>query len=261
MAYLTEMGIDPQLLQLSLSISSSDIRYLTAAEMAQFRVTTSGSRANRQAVPTVEAQTPGTPPPSAALSMEAKALVFVAQYHEAWSRVNSQAMAFMRIAYADSVNFYGKEVSREDVLKEKAIFAERWPRRAYSVRHGSERVACGSICTISGVVEWYAHSPQRTRSSSGAADFSLIWNPATNQILAETGRVISADKKAKDPSRIIAQWQDQNGECRGGAGNSDETLRACDRREAIGAKLEAVGWCYGREGEYGYQMAWHVCGR
>ncbi len=57
--------------------------------------------------------------------------------------------------------------------------------------------------------------------------------------------------------RMIPQWQDQNRECRGGSGNSDETLRAYDRREAIGAKFEAVGWCYGREAEYGDQTNWH----
>ncbi|RVN32132.1 hypothetical protein CN113_36720 [Sinorhizobium meliloti] len=38
MTYLIEMGVDPKLLQLSLSIPSSDIRYLTAGEMTQFGV-------------------------------------------------------------------------------------------------------------------------------------------------------------------------------------------------------------------------------
>lgn len=167
----------------------------------------------------------------------------------------------MRIAYADQVSFYGKDVSRDDVLEEKATFAARWPRRAYSVKHGSERVACGSTCTVSGVVEWFAHSPQRARTSSGAADFSVVLDPENKRILAERGKVVASDKKANAPIRIIAQWQDQNGECRGGGGGSDDTLRACDRREAIGAKLEAIGWCYGRDGEYGYQLYWHLCGR
>ncbi|MCW4115946.1 PAN domain-containing protein [Aurantimonas sp. MSK8Z-1] len=38
--YMVEMGVDPGLLQLSLAIDSADIRYLTAAEMRQYRVTT-----------------------------------------------------------------------------------------------------------------------------------------------------------------------------------------------------------------------------
>lgn len=40
--YLMEMGVDPALLQLSLSYDSDDIRYLSKSEMAKFRVTTIG---------------------------------------------------------------------------------------------------------------------------------------------------------------------------------------------------------------------------
>lgn len=40
MAYITEMGADPKLMQLSLTIDSGDMRYLTSAEMIEYRVTT-----------------------------------------------------------------------------------------------------------------------------------------------------------------------------------------------------------------------------
>lgn len=262
MTYLIEMGVDPKLLQLSLSIPSSDIRYLTAGEMTQFGVTTSLPATNQN----VTANGGNTPPTKqmptiAAPSDETRALRFIAEYHDAWSRANPDALAFMSTVYAESVGFYGKAVSRDEVLNEKAAFAERWPVRAYSVKHSSERVVCASTCAVSGVVEWFAHSPRRAKSSSGVADFSLTWDPSTSRIMSETGPVLATDRKAREPVRIISQWQDQNGQCRGGSGDSDETREACSRREAIGAKLQAVGWCYGREGEYGYQMEWHVCGR
>ncbi|OLP52721.1 hypothetical protein BJF92_14400 [Rhizobium rhizosphaerae] len=38
--YMSEMGVDPGLLQLSLSYDSNDIRYLSGSEMRRFRVTT-----------------------------------------------------------------------------------------------------------------------------------------------------------------------------------------------------------------------------
>ncbi|MBX5201364.1 hypothetical protein [Rhizobium sp. NZLR1] len=38
--YMSEMGVDPALLQLSLSYDSNDIRYLSGSEMAKYRVTT-----------------------------------------------------------------------------------------------------------------------------------------------------------------------------------------------------------------------------
>lgn len=263
MTYLIEMGVDPKLLQLSLSVDSSDMRYLTASEMAQFGVTSSTGRVvavkTEPAIPAVaptDGKTGVVDPP-----VQDRALAFVAQYHEAWSWQNDRALAFMETAYADALIFYGKVLTRSEVLREKRTFAERWPQRAYSVKHGSERAVCSSICTVSAIVEWYVHSPQRAKSSSGAAEFTLTWNPTTGKIESETGKVLQTDKKAREPLRIISQWQTQNGDCRGGAGNSEETLKACDRREAVGAKLEAVGWCYGREGEAGSQMEWHICGQ
>ncbi len=262
MTYLIEMGVDPKLLQLSLSIPSSDIRYLTAGEMTQFGVTTSSPATNRNVTANAGKTMRTKPVPTiAAPSDEARALRFIAEYHDAWSRANPDALAFMSTVYAESVGFYGKAVSRDEVLNEKAAFAERWPVRAYSGKHSSERVVCASTCTVSGVVEWFAHSPRRAKSSSGVADFSLTWDPSTSRIMSETGQVLATNRKAREPVRIISQWQDQNGQCRGGSGDSDETREACSRREAIGAKLQAVGWCYGRERENGYQMEWHVCGR
>lgn len=41
--YMMEMGVDPALLQLSLSYDSDDIRYLSGSEMTRFRVTNVGS--------------------------------------------------------------------------------------------------------------------------------------------------------------------------------------------------------------------------
>ncbi|PDT46712.1 hypothetical protein CO661_17225 [Sinorhizobium fredii] len=266
MTYLMEMGVDPKLLQLSLSIPSSDIRYLTAAEMTQYGVTNSVATMGEIVGPTAANAAPAVPVKQVRTipigsASEDRALQFVAEYHDAWSKPNAEALAFMSTVYADTVSFYGKAISRDQVLREKATFAERWPKRAYSVKHGSVRVDCGSTCAVSGIVEWFVRSLRRAKTSSGAAEFSLVWDPSTNRIMSESGNVLTTDRKSLEPARIISQWHEQNGDCRGGPGDSDETWRACGRRESIGAKLQAVGWCYGREGEYGYQMEWHVCGR
>ncbi len=41
-AYMTEMGVDPALLQLALAYEANDLRYLSGSEMARYRVTTAG---------------------------------------------------------------------------------------------------------------------------------------------------------------------------------------------------------------------------
>lgn len=265
LTYLVEMGVDPKLLQLSLSTDSSDMRYLTSSEMTQLRVTL--SRSDRP----VNAQMGQTKAPSQQPSSpsslgggdddRAKAIEFLGKYHEAWSGPASKAIAFMRSAYADSVAFYGKTLSRDEVLKDKETFLDRWPKRAYGIRHGSERLVCGLKCSGTAVVEWFAFSPKRGKTSSGSAEISIVWNPRTGEIETESSRVLETDRGQKSPDRIIAQWQRQNATCRGSSGDDPETITACERREVVGAALEAVGWCYGREGEYGYQMDWHQCGR
>jgi hypothetical protein len=268
--YMIEMGVDPRLLQLSLSVQSSDMRYLTSSEMAQYRVTTDGStidpavpaRDETAASTTTQGNSGETQRPEAAAATDSeRALVFLAKYHDAWSLQNGQAMEFMRAAYADESLYYGKSTSKDVVLRNKETFARRWPIRAYSVRYGSERVDCGRNCTVSGIVEWFAASPERGNMPSGAAEFVLVWNPSTEKVQSEIGKVVSTDRRPSGPVRIIAQWQDDDNSCRGGHGDSPETMKACDRREVITAKLEALGLCYGREGEQGYQMDWHICGR
>lgn len=264
MAYLAEMGVDPRLLQLSLSVPPNDMRYLTAAEMAQYRITSTGQLesqvANFDSRPSVPAVANSeTSNKTVEPTTEDKALAFMARYHETWSRSNSAALAFLETAYTDTIEFYGKTVGRNFVLDEKRKFADRWPKRAYSVRFGSERVTCSALCTMGGVVEWFTESPARARMTSGIAEFTLIWDVSTGRIMSESGKVLATDKGVLGPFRIISQWQDENGRCRGGVGDSSQTWKACDRREAIGAKLKAVGWCYGRPGEAGYQMSWHRC--
>lgn len=56
-AYLTEMGVDPGLLQLSLRYERDDMRYLSKSEMAQYRVTT-GEVSTPQTSMSAEPQSP-----------------------------------------------------------------------------------------------------------------------------------------------------------------------------------------------------------
>ncbi|MDO1585259.1 hypothetical protein [Rhizobium oryzicola] len=266
MTYLIEMGVDPKLLQLSLSVPSDDMRYLTAAEMAAYRVT-AGSMADvsqqlASPPPASAAITPAPPakPETPARTPEDKAKALTAAYYDAWSRRNSDAMASLERLYATTVDFYGKPTAGEAVMEQKRDFGDRWPVRAYSARIESLRVTCSGTCRVDGSVDWYARRESGDRVSSGTAEFSLTWDTASGQIVSEAGKVVEMDKGLSSPHRLISQWQAQNTACRGGSGDSPETITACDRREVLGAKLKAVGWCYGREGEAGYQMDWHACG-
>ncbi|MBA5775872.1 hypothetical protein H2509_01890 [Stappia sp. F7233] len=58
-AYMIEMGVDPGLLQVALQYESSDMRYLSASEMEQFRLTTDAD--NVASAPATIAPTPYAP--------------------------------------------------------------------------------------------------------------------------------------------------------------------------------------------------------
>jgi hypothetical protein len=67
-AYMTEMGVDPGLLQLALTYNSDDIRYLSGSEMEQYHLALTGTKQNdvqttqAPALPAVQPQPPVQPP-------------------------------------------------------------------------------------------------------------------------------------------------------------------------------------------------------
>lgn len=188
-----------------------------------------------------------------------RAKAFLYSYNVNWSLPNSSALEAMRSLYADSVDYYGKQVGKEKIFAEKKKFADRWPDRIYAVRWFSIRTACESYCTLTAVVDWYARSVSRNAHSSGAASVKLFWDPDTEKIVAESSKVLETDRSSRSPSHIFQNWQAENDACRGGVAEQPNTLAACRRRAALGDKLAEFGWCYGRQGEAGYQHTWHRC--
>ncbi|WP_154674569.1 hypothetical protein [Mesorhizobium erdmanii] len=67
--------------------------------------------------------------------------------------------------------------------------------------------------------------------------------------------------KAAPPTKLIRQWQVANENCRGGSGDDPQTEKACGARDVLARQLEAAKWCYGKDGQSGYQYKWHRCGK
>ncbi|MEB3043786.1 hypothetical protein [Rhizobium mulingense] len=275
--YLTDMGVSPSLLQLSLSIDSTDIRYLTAAEMRNWNINTpedmpapqENASPPEDAAPEVSAAPAVTPSDSSASEEAAasepgdlttEAVDFVNRYNDEWSKDNASALDFIKSIYADQVSFFGTSVDKDVLLKDKATFAQRWPQRIYSVKPGSVTASCAGKCEMSGIVEWFAGNRDTSKTSSGMAEFSFVWNTASLQIESETGKVLATDKGAKAPDRLIHQWTGLDDFCRTSVDREGaETLRACKRRDELGPLLNRVDWCYGHEGEAGINWEWHKC--
>lgn len=57
----------------------------------------------------------------------------------------------------------------------------------------------------------------------------------------------------------IAEADRLNSLCRGGSGDNPATARNCEKRDAAHAAIERRGWCWGHEGQAGYERQWEKC--
>jgi hypothetical protein len=237
------------------TLSTADLADVVSPAVMQIRCVSEG--------PAETAKTDRMPPvenPSAPGDFPREmAELFAYAYHDAWSSTNDSALQFMASIYTESIEFYGNLVSASSVMDEKRRFAQRWPIRDYSIRDGTLSIECtGVLCDVDATVDWFAHSPARTASSNGVATFRFRLNVHNLSIVRESGAVLK--DQIADPSGMLARLHDQNGKCRGGAGDLEATMLACDAREHTTKSLKAAGWCFGRNGEEYFDMEWHRCG-
>ncbi|NTB86840.1 hypothetical protein [Agrobacterium tumefaciens] len=74
---------------------------------------------------------------------------------------------------------------------------------------------------------------------------------------------VSTGASAFEPriERLLGQYDAYNDICRGSSGDEKATQSACDSRGEVSMLLGREGLCYGKDGQAGYQMKWHKCGK
>jgi len=193
MSYLGEMGVDPKLMELALSYDKSDMRYLSASEMTDLRVT--NVAVSQSSVDT--SQVPTRPDPLPALDANAKqqlesaAVTFIKGLIEHHGDNAEMALAEVQTSYAPTVNYYGKLTDLNAIIEDKRTYFQRWPERGYNVRDNSVMVTCANDrCMVSGTYDWIVRSLPRHKQTKGVANFSYTIAIGTNpKIIAETSKV------------------------------------------------------------------------
>jgi hypothetical protein len=213
LAYLKEMDVDPELLQLAFQYDSSDMRFLSGSEMARMRVTTGNASASVDAsrlAPPSEADrsvplpredpfdppldTSRFPPPPAKLArnVEAEALALVETVVAAHSLAEDRALSRVILSYGGTVDYYGQPLALDDVVRDKQAYFQRWPERAYSIRADTVVVSCNRfVCVVSGLYDWAVRSYPRNKQATGVATFRYSVNLSNMQIVAEASEVVS----------------------------------------------------------------------
>jgi hypothetical protein len=78
--------------------------------------------------------------------------------------------------YADRVIYYGKPMSRQQILRDKLNYISVWPERHYRIVPGTVSAACDrghTLCRVSGIMAWDRRS-RTGRTSIGSARLTLI---------------------------------------------------------------------------------------
>ncbi|MGX9050749.1 hypothetical protein [Mesorhizobium sp. 14Argb] len=192
-SYVVEMGVDPELMELASSYDKHDIRYLSATEMAELRVT--NVAANQSPVDTSQVSTrpDPAPAPDARQQAESAAVAFVKDLIEHHGDNDDFALAQVQASYARTVDYYGKLTNLSSIIQDKRDYYRRWPERVYNVRNDSIVVTCANDrCMVSGVYDWLVRSPSIHKQDKGASDFSYtISTGPYPKIIAETSKVRS----------------------------------------------------------------------
>lgn len=194
--YLNDMGVDPKLLAVALSYDKSDMRYLSASEMSELRVTNMDATQASRGTSDLPVATPPSPPQVEARAqndeLERAAVAFVRGLIEQHGDNANLAIAQVIASYAPRVDYYGKPKDLSEVIADKRGYFQRWPERGYHIRDGSMMVTCANDrCMVSGTYDWIVRSLPRNKQAKGAARFSYtIAIGADPKVVAEAGEVV-----------------------------------------------------------------------
>lgn len=197
-SYFVEMGIDPRLLQLSLSTPNSDMRYLTSQEMADYRVTMSTANTQLQpsSPPQPQEQTASTPvappPPPPRVDIQSDAIQFVAKIMDEHGQPAESYLAFKASFFADFVNYYGATRQKAEVVDLERKYVERWPIRSGSIRQRSMTASCfEGVCNVGGLYDWKASNPSLHKYSAGTTQFVYrVDMRGSPKIIGQNGNVV-----------------------------------------------------------------------
>ena len=194
-AYLNQIGLSESAIFYVTQSPPTSMTLLTLADAKRFGIDVSQidlrDTASKEPPPA-----PVQPNTSVRLRDWSRQFIF-ALYHQ-MSSSNDTAVAFLNGIFAETVNYFGTDMTREQVLDRETQFLNRWPVRQYKPKDGQVFVNCDEAsrtCSVSGVLQYDARSMERNQRSIGEATFQYrLYFPSLNQntpmVVVETGTVL-----------------------------------------------------------------------
>ncbi len=199
-AYLRDLGLSDRAIVYITSTSPLSMTWLSLSDAMQLGIEVSTFDPDRKSA------SPNTSPQrqlNVVSQLERRSAEFIATLYRITSGPNSEAIAALNRLYADPVLYFGKRMSRGEVIAHVQRFIARWPVRRYVPKNDTFVIDCDEsllTCTIKGQVQFDAQSSERNERSTGLATFeySLRFRSLeqTPEITVEGGTVLERSKKA-----------------------------------------------------------------
>jgi hypothetical protein len=141
-------------------------------------------------IPTIEV----TPHVQTPTGNTGRAIDFIESYFQHFS--SPDVISRFQQDYAAYIDYYGKVVNRDTLMREKARFVQRWPERNYRPRENSITVSCineqEKLCLVTGLVDFECWSSERHAASNGVARFkaAILFEGEEPRIVGEDSEVL-----------------------------------------------------------------------
>lgn len=190
-AYLNQLGLPTSAIIYITDAPPDGMQWLNFADAQRF-----GIEVKKLDLKPANRVEPQAQPKSSVSNSRDRLTLIAEEMHNLFSATNepnAAAIAYLQKKYSDQVAYFGKTLSKTNILSDKKAFFQRWPVRNYSLISDSLQVACDTdiTCTAEGKVEWTTANPKAT--SQGNAAFSYGWSLEAGvwKISSERSNVIS----------------------------------------------------------------------
>jgi hypothetical protein len=129
-------------------------------------------------------------------SLELATTQFLRRIFADWSTDDQKAIALIQDMYAEKVNFYGVERSKDTITREKMAQIRRWPSRQYVLRDQSISSNCNielKQCDVRLQVDWSVFSSVREARARGLTEMEMKIDLGNTRplVISENGRTLS----------------------------------------------------------------------
>lgn len=186
---LGRFQVSPEVTTRMLRTPAADMYWFSEDEKTRFGLNTGQEPAGESA----SVSAPGSPESD---TIELKAARFVVDWINTSSAGSFQAIA-SSAPYAETVDYFGKPMTRAEVMDDKRRYSERWPIRTAQITPSSMQSVCSaSICTVTGRYRWSVANPTKAKTLTGYAEFRYRLDAQGPVIiLEEGGRVLSKEAR------------------------------------------------------------------